>query len=330
MLKLAGRISRLFFFFSTIWFILATPLLAEDIAHRRIIGFSPDGNYFAFEQSGIKNGSGTAYAHIFLIDTRRNKWVKGSPYRSTAVGGRKLPRARRKVRSAARQALRRYRIRKKGVVLASNPITELNADRHRVEVYTRRTIRKMDEPLVFSIRENSVRTPRCRRFTSARIKGFTIRVRRKGGRTETLHSDTRIPKSRGCPTSYSISDVIRLKKQDGGAVYAVIYSFIRSGRDGEERRFIAGGWHDDAGDYKEPEHYGDLYDYYGGSGSNTAVNDDYDGGSRDRDRARTRDTYEPETDRSGNDYTNEDAAPYVDGQDGSNYLKYNRVQPGRR
>ncbi len=326
MLKLVGRLSRLFVFISTIWFILATPLLAEDIAHRRIIGFSPDGNYFAFEQSGIENGSGAAYAHIFLIDTRRNKWVKGSPYRSTAIGRRKLPRARQKVRSAARRALVRYRIRKKGVVLASNPITELNSDPHRVEVYTRRTIQKMDEPLVFSIRESRVRTPRCRRFTRRGIKGFAIRVRRKGGRVETLHTDTRIPKSRGCPTSYSISDVIRLKKRDGGAVYAVIYSFIRSGRDGEERRFIAGGWHDDTGDYKEPEHYGDLYDYYGGNDNNTAVNDDFDDGARDR----TRDRYEPKTDRAGNDYTNEDAAPYVDGQDGSNYMKYNRVNPGNR
>ncbi len=318
-------------FLSTLWFILATPLLAEDIAHRRIIGFSPDGNYFAFEQSGIENGSGRAYAHIFLIDTRYNKWVSGSPYRATARGYRKLRRARRKVRDLARSSLRRYRISKKGVVLASNPITELNADPHRVSVHTRRTIRQLDEPLVFSIREINVRTPRCRRYTGRRIKGMIIRVRRKGGRWKTLHSDTRIPKSRGCPTRYSIEDVIRLKKRDGGAVYAVIYSFIRSGPDGEERRFIAGGWHDDEGDYKEPDYYGDLYDYYGGRGSNSAVNDSYDDGNSGsyRDDREDYGRDDPEVDRNGNDYTNEDAAPYVDGQDGSGYMKYKRA-PGSR
>ena len=305
MLKLVGRIGRLFVFFSTIWFIMATPLLADDIAHRRIIGFSPDGNYFAFEQSGIKNGSGTAYAHIFLIDTRHNKWVKGSPYRSTAIGRRKLRRARQKVRKIARSALQRYRVRKKGVVLASNPITELTTSPHKVEVYSRRTIRKLDEPLVFSIREVRVRTKRCRRFTRKSIKGMIIRVRRKGGRIKTLHSDKRIPKSRGCPTSYSISDVIRLKKRRGGAVYAIIYSFIRADRHGQERRFIAGGWHDDAGDYKEPEYYGDLYDYYGGDEGGGAVKDDDRDGDRDRDRDRDRggsgDSYDRDRDDTAYD-----------------------------
>ncbi len=264
MVKSLSRLGHLFVFLSALWFILATPLLAEDIAHRRIIGFSPDGTYFAFEQSGIENGTKRAYAHIFLIETGHNKWVKGSPFRASATGAGKLRSARRKVRRDARKLLARYRIGKKGVVLASNPITELNADPHKVRVLTRRTIRALDEPLIFSVEEVRIATPRCRAVTSKRIKGMIIRVRRKGGRRQVLHEDKRIPKSRGCPTSYAIEDVIRLTKRDGGAVYAVIYSFIRSGLDGEERRFIAGGWHDDGGDYQEPEHYRDLYDYYGG------------------------------------------------------------------
>lgn len=321
MIKGLRRAGFFFVFSSTLWFILATPLLAEDIAHRRIIGFSPDGKYFAFEQSGIENGNGSAYAHIFLIDTRRNKWVKGSPFRARAEGIGKLRTARRRVRDMAADVLRRYGVRRKGVILASNPITEINADPHKVEVYTRRTIRQRDEPLIFSIEEIRVRTPRCRSYTSRRIKGMIIRVRRKGGRWQTLHSDTRIPRSRGCPTSYAIEDVIRLKKRNGGAVYAVIYSFIRSGPDGEERRFIAGGWHDDEGDYREPDYYSDLYDYYGGARDESPRRDEYE---QDYDDARRSDPY---VDRSGNDYYNEDAAPYVDGQDGDGYLKYKRRRP---
>lgn len=310
MLKTLERMGRLFLFLSTAWFILATPLLAEDIAHRRIIGFSPDGKYFAFEQSGIENGSGTAYAHIFLIDTRYNKWIKGSPFRAKAVGRRKLIRARRKVRALARRALMRYRVNRKGVVLASNPITEVNSDPHRVVVRSRRSIRRLDEPLVFSIREVRVRTPRCRRYTRRPIKGMIIRVRRKGGRMKLLHTDKRIPKSRGCPTSYSIEDVIRLKKRSGGAVYAVIYSFVRSGPDGEERRFIAGGWHDDSGDYREPDYYDDLYDYYGGSGSNSANQDSYDSVSSSG-------GYDRNSEDRDQDYGSQDAG-YDDGYGGRN------------
>jgi len=293
--KSFGQIGRLFVFFSTLWFIMATPLLAEDIAHRRIIGFSPDGTYFAFEQSGIENGAGPAYAHIFLIETGRNKWVKGSPFRVTARGVGKLRAARRKVRRDARKILARYRINRKGVVLASNPITELNADPHKVQVHTRRTIRELDEPLVFSIEEVRIRTPRCRRATSKRIKGMVIRVRRMGGRRQVLHEDKRIPKSRGCPTSYGIEDVIRLKKKGGGAVYAVIYSFIRAGSGGQERRFIAGGWHDDGGDYQEPEHYRDLYDYYGGSDNSNQNDRDQDRGRSDR--GNNEDRYDDNRDR---------------------------------
>ena len=334
MARILSQITRLSVFISTIWFILATPLLAEDIAHRRIIGFSPDGNYFAFEQSGIQNGSGDAYAHTFVIDTRENKWVKGSPFRSSARGRRKLQRARQRVRRAARNVFDTYRVRRKGVVLASNPITELNANPHRVSVHTRRTIRQLDEPLVFSIEEVRVRTRRCRRFTSKAIKGMIIRVRRKGGRRQVLHEDSRIPRSRGCPTSYGIEDVIRLKKPGGGAVYAVIYSFIRSGADGEERRFIAGGWHDNGGDYAEPDHYRDLYDYYGGSeyDRSSNYNSGYDRGrDRDRDRgdrADSPDRTDPDVDRSGNDYYNDDTAPKYDDED-SGYLKYKKA-PKRR
>jgi predicted secreted protein len=292
MLLHLGRLARALVFFSTIWFILATPLLAEDIAHRRIIGFSPGGDYFAFEQSGIENGSGEAYAHIFIIDTHENKWVKGSPFRASARGPRKLQKARRRVRRQARDVLDRYRIRRKGVVLASNPITELNANPHRVAVRTRRTIRRLDAPLIFSIEEIRIPTRRCRRYTSRPIKGMIIRVRRKGGRLRILHEDSRIPRSRGCPTSYGIEDVIRLKKSGGGAVYAVIYSFIRSGPDGEERRFIAGGWHDDGGDYEEPEHYRDLYDYYGGENYDSPRDRDYDSGSYGNDDGSDFDNYD--------------------------------------
>lgn len=255
--------ARLVVFVSALLFILATPLLAEDIAHRRIIGFSPDGNYFAFEQSGIKNRSGEAYAHIFIIDTRENTWVKGSPFRTKATGRKALQRARRKVRARARSALRRMNIRRKGVRLAYNPITEVNSNPHRVAVMTRRTIKALDEPLVFSIKEINVPTKRCRRLTRKPIKGMVISVRRQGGREQELHSDQHIPKSRGCPTSYRLEDVIRLKKRGGGAVFAFTYSFTRSAKNGEERRYIAGGWHDNRGDYDEPEHYIDLYDYSG-------------------------------------------------------------------
>ena len=55
--------------------------LAADAADRAIIGFSADGRYFAFEEFGIQDGSGFAYANIFVLDLEDDKWVEGSPVR---------------------------------------------------------------------------------------------------------------------------------------------------------------------------------------------------------------------------------------------------------
>ena len=42
---------------------------AGDYADRTILGFSPDGSTFAFEEFGVQDGSGFAYANIYMIDT---------------------------------------------------------------------------------------------------------------------------------------------------------------------------------------------------------------------------------------------------------------------
>jgi hypothetical protein len=48
MSKVFRWIGGVFFFFSTLWFIMATPLLAEDMAHQRIVadGWHNDGGDF--------------------------------------------------------------------------------------------------------------------------------------------------------------------------------------------------------------------------------------------------------------------------------------------
>ena len=52
---------------------------AGDFADRALLGFSPDGRYFALEEYGIQDGSGYPYSNIFLIDTTTDEWVTGTP-----------------------------------------------------------------------------------------------------------------------------------------------------------------------------------------------------------------------------------------------------------
>jgi predicted secreted protein len=57
---------------------------AGDAAGREVIGFSPDGRYFAFEQYGVQDGSGFAYSDIMVIDATSDAWVVGTPVRKRA------------------------------------------------------------------------------------------------------------------------------------------------------------------------------------------------------------------------------------------------------
>jgi predicted secreted protein len=57
---------------------------AGDAATRAIVGFSPDGRYFAFEQHDTRGGSGFPYVEIFVVDAADDRWGPGSPIRKRA------------------------------------------------------------------------------------------------------------------------------------------------------------------------------------------------------------------------------------------------------
>ena len=62
--------------------LLAAPLAqAGDYAYRDIIGFSPDGRYFAFERYGQLDAgtSASGYSEIDIIDTRSDEFIGGKP-----------------------------------------------------------------------------------------------------------------------------------------------------------------------------------------------------------------------------------------------------------
>ena len=52
--------------------ILSSNALAGDYANLDYIGFSADGRYLAFEESGEWDGSGGEYATTYYIDTVKN------------------------------------------------------------------------------------------------------------------------------------------------------------------------------------------------------------------------------------------------------------------
>jgi predicted secreted protein len=65
---------------------LAAPAWALERPRLDVLGFSPDGRFFAHRQSGRGGrNSGAAFADLFVVDTKDDSWVRGTPVRVRAM-----------------------------------------------------------------------------------------------------------------------------------------------------------------------------------------------------------------------------------------------------
>jgi predicted secreted protein len=218
----------------------ASPARAGDFAERHILGFSPDGGTFAFEQFGVQDGSGFPYTDIFVIDTTTDQWVEGSPFRVLLKDDRaQLKWARREAVTKAGNTLRERLISAPGRLLASNPPQELSADPHRVTVNAGRVATAPPERWTFTMEETAFADSECAGIGVSPVKGFTLTLQQDGTPPRVLHADSSVPRSRGCPLRYAITDVVIHEPQGAPRVVAVLVSIFAHGFEGPDRRFLA-------------------------------------------------------------------------------------------
>jgi hypothetical protein len=81
---------------------------AGDGAALHVFGFSPDGQHFAYEESGIEDGSGFSFDRIVIVDVPRATiaWTALSRVTQEGAGERAFEQARAALRSGADLALR--------------------------------------------------------------------------------------------------------------------------------------------------------------------------------------------------------------------------------
>lgn len=233
---LAARLAAMFFALVA----AAAPSLAGDYAERVILGFSPDGRYFAFEQYGQQDGSGFPYADIFVIDTSTDSWVEGSPVRVLLQDEKaEIKWARRDAIAKAAGILKKTLITHPGRVLASNPAFELSADPHKVVANASRIL-SLSEAWTFQLQPLTFpATGHCVTFSPEGSAGFRLTVTPPQGAPVEWHADKALPESRGCPLRYAISDVVIHEPAQGPRVAAVILSLFQVGFEGPDRRFLA-------------------------------------------------------------------------------------------
>jgi predicted secreted protein len=212
---------------------------AGDYADREIIGFSPDGATFAFEEYGVEDGSGFPYSNIFVVDVATDDWVPGTPIRLRDENeSRPLSDLRREAREKASAPLGQHSIAVPGTLVASNPATETSADPYRVTFLPRLIVPPSGAGMNLELAEAEMPAADCPDFGKP-FKGFQITLTGTGG-PKILHADTQIPKSRRCPIGYAISDVVTLYPDGGGdPAMAVIVSVYSVGFEGPDRRFLA-------------------------------------------------------------------------------------------
>jgi predicted secreted protein len=227
--------------------ISATMVHAADGAKFRAIGFSPDSRYFAFEQYGEQDGSGFAYADVYVLDVEKDDWVTGTPIKTLLedeTGSVRQVRAKSKL--TARAILQKLDIATETEILAANPFSEIVADRTRITFHDHYNnamgfIGNADDQgswTLTALPKKVPLSPDCVGDTEA--VGYKLEIKNnKSGLVTLLHEDKDLPKSRGCGLFYDIEAIVQ---PAGGAENGQLVAIIgvsRRGFEGADRRFIA-------------------------------------------------------------------------------------------
>jgi predicted secreted protein len=214
---------------------------AGDIAGHQVIGFSPDSSHFAFLEYGSQDGSGAAYANLFILDLQADRYVGGSPFRigggegnGLTIGG-----AMEDAKAAASGALRDLNITMPGLLVAAAPPMQQDIDGKSVTFSSVAVVPMLsrDTPVRLSLETFALPGPEyC--FEPDATVGYALSLTTASGTTE-IHRDTRIPTSRGCAYDYEIAAVWTPVESRGTTGVALI-SVISQGFEGQRnRRFAA-------------------------------------------------------------------------------------------
>jgi predicted secreted protein len=212
------------------------PASAGDFAERRLIGFSANGDRFAFEEFGIQDGSGFPYSNIFVIDTTRDSWVPGTPVRVRLDDEEQgIAPARRA--AAAQAAPHLEGIDEPGMLLASNPITESGRDPYKI-AFKRHPALQLDGPdLTLTLETIPLPAP-GNDDPDYKTYGFRLVLKTEDGET-VLHEDKALPASRGTALDYRINDVVIHQPFGRPATLVVLLQVLTRGFEGPDGRYLA-------------------------------------------------------------------------------------------
>ncbi len=244
----------------------STPAQAFDILALKVLGFSPDGRYFAFTQYGPQWDAGKLFAETYVIDASTDRYVQGVPVRvsndmkedaSSDTIEPELKAFLGRVGKRTASLISQHKIGKPGAVLASVADARVSDYEHSADKppppagsmeVTAKHPRLGELKLKLEAKEfpwpKSSRlyagkeAPSCAQEVEGKGAAFRLTLE-QGGRSVVLQDDKTVPASRNCVSGYGIAEVHAFDRPDGKVTLAVILGMKARGFEGSDRMFLA-------------------------------------------------------------------------------------------
>jgi predicted secreted protein len=201
--------------------------MARDAAELKVLGFSPDGRYFAFEQRGTSEDA--SYSVTSVIDVETGRQIKGSRTSFSDEERKRLA----KTRKATAKQIKRLKISSRDLMTVSvrgfdaEPFDEASVKSFALPS-------KWFGPESWLVLRQFKMVTRCQNKDASPV-GFGLALERKDAEAVRLSHDVSIPLTRGCPTGYRIADMHARRAPDGSVALAVIVQDSTPGVDAQNR-----------------------------------------------------------------------------------------------
>lgn len=217
------------------------PAQAGDRALIDYIGFSEDFRYFAFEEFGVQDGSGFAYANLYVVDLMTDAWVLGTPIRIRANDEtRSLADVRAEAMESASDHIESFGIHVPVEIAAligdGLPDTDGKSLVFGMPGYLPGMV-SGDYRLSLSTFPAHATSP-CADWFGTEPLGYQLQIEDSGTERQ-VHRDTTLPASRGCALDYRIYAVVTPFMGTTLSHAVAIISVYPGGFEGPDRRFLA-------------------------------------------------------------------------------------------
>lgn len=224
-------------------FVSTAPAFAGDAAQIDFIGFSENKRFFAFEEFGIRDGSGGPYSSVYVIDLETDSWAGGAPFTvSVDDETAKLGDIRAGALAKAKPAIDRLQLSFPAEILALRADADPQTGDSTTIGYGPYGPTPGQPTEIETLQLTTFEAPSKEDCASYGVTslGFALSLTKASGTNQEIHRDTIVPASRGCALSYKLYAVVAPFYWQWNADQAVaIVSVDKLGFEGPDRRFIA-------------------------------------------------------------------------------------------